>query len=75
MIPSIVVGKLASRAFDSAIGTTTPEPAPSSHGPLLRAQERLARAEASLDVVDAYEQYAVPLALLAGAAVVIMGRR
>ncbi len=75
MIPSIVVGKLASRAIDSAVGSPAPEPAPSSHGPLLRAQERLARAEASLDVVDAYEQFAVPLALLVGAAAVIMGRR
>jgi hypothetical protein len=75
MIPSVVVGKLASRVIEGAVGQTASEPPSASRGTTHRALERLARAEGALDVVEAYEGLAVPLAVLAGAAVVLLGRR
>jgi hypothetical protein len=75
MIPSIVVGKLASRALDRAFTSSDSSLPSSPYGPLARAQERLARAQAASATVDAYEGYASPLAVLAGAAAAVGGRR
>lgn len=74
MNASAIVGKLASHVLD---GATEPRE-PDATGPrtsLLRARERLARAEASAAVADEYAGFAVPLALLGGLAVALIGRR
>ncbi len=74
MIPTVVVGKLASQVFDALAPPASTTPAP-AFSPLSQAHDRLARAYAAGKSIEAYEAHAVPIAMLAGAAVSIARRR
>lgn len=63
---STILGRLADRAIDRALPAA--QPVPESHGPVDRARERLARAQATARSLDEIERYGLPLAVLAGAA-------
>jgi hypothetical protein len=64
---SMILGRLADRAIDRALPAA--QIVPETHGPVDRARERLARAQATARSLDEVERYGLPLAVLAGVAV------
>ena len=77
MIANTLIAKLADHALASSSLATVPNvhDPKASEVPLRRAQDRLARAQASAEALDSLEQSIIPMGVLSGIAFSLAGRR